>query len=199
MFYSILDSLPAHIPQILINKEYLRALNFDVELLGDCEIIISELCRQLGDDWETLANKDNPLTEIRTEELATPPETPVNIKGDNIDCQTVDVSMKSQGEENTIDDKTKNKQKTFSSLDNSVSSEHVPGNSEKFLTQNDSNMSPNRTEQVESDGNSEKSDKAGEHQVLGQEASINKTGQTDSEKPLWVPSKWRVSERLGRE
>ena len=34
--------------QILINREPLPHLNFDVELLGDCDVIVSELCSRLG-------------------------------------------------------------------------------------------------------------------------------------------------------
>ena len=29
-------------------------MRFDVELLGDCDVIISELCQRLGGDWNTL-------------------------------------------------------------------------------------------------------------------------------------------------
>ena len=33
-------SIPANVPQILINREHLSHMTFDVELLGDCDIII---------------------------------------------------------------------------------------------------------------------------------------------------------------
>lgn len=39
------SSLPAHIPQILINREPLHHCRFDVELLGDCDVIINHLCQ----------------------------------------------------------------------------------------------------------------------------------------------------------
>lgn len=39
------SSLPAHVPQILINREPLSHCHFDVELLGDCDVIINHLCR----------------------------------------------------------------------------------------------------------------------------------------------------------
>lgn len=39
------SSLPAHVPQILINREPLSHCHFDVELLGDCDIIINHLCK----------------------------------------------------------------------------------------------------------------------------------------------------------
>lgn len=40
------SSIPENIPQILINREPLNHLNFDVELLGDCDIIIRYLCKR---------------------------------------------------------------------------------------------------------------------------------------------------------
>ncbi|KAJ8946100.1 hypothetical protein NQ318_010397 [Aromia moschata] len=46
------SSLPAHVPQILINREPLPHCHFDVELLGDCDVIINHLCRLLGNMWE---------------------------------------------------------------------------------------------------------------------------------------------------
>lgn len=40
------NSIPENIPQILINREPLNHLNFDVELLGDCDVIIKHLCER---------------------------------------------------------------------------------------------------------------------------------------------------------
>jgi NAD-dependent deacetylase sirtuin 1 len=49
---------PGHIaedvPQILINREPLRHMTFDVELLGDCDVIVTELCKRLGGKWTSL-------------------------------------------------------------------------------------------------------------------------------------------------
>jgi NAD-dependent deacetylase sirtuin 1 len=45
---------PANVPQILINKEPLPHLNFDVELLGDCNGIIECLLTRLGEGWNHL-------------------------------------------------------------------------------------------------------------------------------------------------
>ncbi|KAK3848203.1 MAG: hypothetical protein J3R72DRAFT_378184 [Linnemannia gamsii] len=47
---SIIDALPAHIPQILINRTPLTHMEFDVQLLGDSDTIVAELCRMAG--WE---------------------------------------------------------------------------------------------------------------------------------------------------
>eukprot|EP00112_Aurelia_sp_Birch-Aquarium-sp1_P007922 Seg1865.9 transcript_id=Seg1865.9/GoldUCD/mRNA.D3Y31 product="NAD-dependent protein deacetylase sirtuin-1" protein_id=Seg1865.9/GoldUCD/D3Y31 len=45
------DYVKPDVPQVLINREPLHHFNFDVELLGNCDAIISELCRRLGGDW----------------------------------------------------------------------------------------------------------------------------------------------------
>lgn len=41
----VLGSIPSNVPQILINRERLPHLNFDVELYGDSDIIIDGICR----------------------------------------------------------------------------------------------------------------------------------------------------------
>lgn len=41
------DLIPPYVPQILINRESLDH-NFDIELLGDCDVILAELFRRLG-------------------------------------------------------------------------------------------------------------------------------------------------------
>ena len=40
--------LPANIPQILINRERLLHKTFDIELLGNCDAIVNELCLRLA-------------------------------------------------------------------------------------------------------------------------------------------------------
>ncbi|CAL4150049.1 unnamed protein product, partial [Meganyctiphanes norvegica] len=68
------SSLPGHVPQVLINREPLRHLTFDVELLGDCDVIVKELCHRLGSSWSSLAGGEpSTLTEIK--EL---PPRPIN-------------------------------------------------------------------------------------------------------------------------
>lgn len=39
------EALPENVPQILINRQPLN-FNFDVELLGDCDVIIRYLCKR---------------------------------------------------------------------------------------------------------------------------------------------------------
>ena len=48
--------VPPEVPQVLINREPLRHLTFDVELLGDCDVIVSELCQRLGGTWSGLSD-----------------------------------------------------------------------------------------------------------------------------------------------
>jgi len=44
----IIEWLPPHIPQILINREVVaQPHRFDIELLGDSDAIVTELCRRL--------------------------------------------------------------------------------------------------------------------------------------------------------
>ena len=40
------NSIPLEVPQILINREPLQHLTFDVELLGDCDVIVQEICNR---------------------------------------------------------------------------------------------------------------------------------------------------------
>ena len=45
------DKIPHHVPQILINMEALPHMTgFDVQLLGYCDTVVSELCKLL--EWE---------------------------------------------------------------------------------------------------------------------------------------------------
>ena len=46
------------VPQILINRESLGYLNFDIELLGDCDLIIKEVLLRLKDKQENICNKN---------------------------------------------------------------------------------------------------------------------------------------------
>lgn len=75
-------------PQILINREPLPHLHFDVELLGDCDVIINELCHRLGGEYAKLCCNPIKLSEItekppRTQKelahLSELPPTPLNI------------------------------------------------------------------------------------------------------------------------
>ncbi|NXA47978.1 SIR1 deacetylase, partial [Nothocercus julius] len=58
------SSIPHEVPQILINREPLPHLHFDVELLGDCDVIINELCQRLGSEYTKLCCNPVKLSEI---------------------------------------------------------------------------------------------------------------------------------------
>ncbi|XP_077350849.1 NAD-dependent protein deacetylase sirtuin-1 [Festucalex cinctus] len=70
------NSIPHEVPQVLINREQLPHLNFDVELLGDCDVIVNELCHRLGGDFEQLCYNTLRLSEI-TEKPPRLPEQPL--------------------------------------------------------------------------------------------------------------------------
>lgn len=67
------SSIPASVPQILINREQLHHLKFDVELLGDSDVIINQICHRLSgsapqtddNDWRQLCCDDNVLQESK--------------------------------------------------------------------------------------------------------------------------------------
>lgn len=46
----VVPYLPAHIPQIYISRTPVTHINFDIDLLGDCDVVVSELCRRAG--WD---------------------------------------------------------------------------------------------------------------------------------------------------
>lgn len=52
VWHTSVGLLTSEVPQILINKEALPHLNFDVELLGYCDDIVRELTHRLKPDWE---------------------------------------------------------------------------------------------------------------------------------------------------
>jgi NAD-dependent SIR2 family protein deacetylase len=63
----IVGWLPSHIPQLYISRQALSHINFDIDLLGDCDIVIEELCRRLG--WELKHEMVEPgRITIKTEE-----------------------------------------------------------------------------------------------------------------------------------
>ncbi|CAL8111392.1 unnamed protein product [Orchesella dallaii] len=55
--------VPAEVPQILINREPLPQVNFDIELFGNSDSIIAELCGMMGPDFAELSS-DEPLNEV---------------------------------------------------------------------------------------------------------------------------------------
>ncbi|KAI5866377.1 SIR2-domain-containing protein [Durotheca rogersii] len=46
----VVPYLPPHIPQIYISRTPVGHVNFDIDLLGDCDVVVAELCRRAG--WD---------------------------------------------------------------------------------------------------------------------------------------------------
>jgi NAD-dependent histone deacetylase SIR2 len=46
----VIPYLPAHIPQMYISRTPVSHVNFDVDMLGDCDVVVAELCKRAG--WE---------------------------------------------------------------------------------------------------------------------------------------------------
>lgn len=47
----VVPYLPPHIPQIYISRTPVSHVNFDIDLLGDCDVVVAELCRRAGWDF----------------------------------------------------------------------------------------------------------------------------------------------------
>ncbi|KAF2967955.1 hypothetical protein GQX73_g5605 [Xylaria multiplex] len=48
----VVPFLPPHIPQIYISRTPVSHINFDIDLLGDCDVVVAELCRRAGWDLD---------------------------------------------------------------------------------------------------------------------------------------------------
>lgn len=44
----VVGFLPPNVPQIYISRTPVSHVNFDIDLLGDCDVVVAELCRRLG-------------------------------------------------------------------------------------------------------------------------------------------------------
>ncbi|KAM6183274.1 NAD-dependent protein deacetylase sirtuin-1 isoform 2-T2 [Erethizon dorsatum] len=113
------SSIPHEVPQILINREPLPHLHFDVELLGDCDVIINELCHRLGGEYAKLCCNPVKLSEItekppRTQKelvhLSELPPTPLHISEDSSSPErtspdsSVIVTLLDQATKSSVDD-----------------------------------------------------------------------------------------------
>ncbi|GAB1295191.1 NAD-dependent protein deacetylase sirtuin-1 [Apodemus speciosus] len=114
------SSIPHEVPQILINREPLPHLHFDVELLGDCDVIINELCHRLGGEYAKLCCNPVKLSEItekppRTQKelvhLSELPPTPLHISEDSSSPErtvpqdsSVIATLVDQAAKNKVDD-----------------------------------------------------------------------------------------------
>ena len=48
----VVPYLPANIPQMYISRTPVSHVNFDVDMLGDCDVVVAELCTRLGWDLD---------------------------------------------------------------------------------------------------------------------------------------------------
>ncbi|XP_034537722.1 NAD-dependent protein deacetylase sirtuin-1 [Notolabrus celidotus] len=81
------NSIPHEVPQILINREQLPHLNFDVELLGDCDVIVNEICHRLGGDFEQTCYNTVRLSEITEKPPRLPKQLPSEALPNNTAAQ----------------------------------------------------------------------------------------------------------------
>ncbi|OJD20251.1 hypothetical protein ACJ73_08416 [Blastomyces percursus] len=44
--------LPRHVPQIFISRDPVSHIDFDIDMLGECDVVVSELCRRAGWDLQ---------------------------------------------------------------------------------------------------------------------------------------------------
>ncbi|KAF5860387.1 NAD-dependent histone deacetylase sir2 [Aspergillus alliaceus] len=60
--------LPRHVPQIYISRTPVSHTGFDIDLLGDCDVVVSELCRRAGWDFQHEMIPPDEKVEITSEE-----------------------------------------------------------------------------------------------------------------------------------
>ena len=56
---------------------------FDVELLGDGDRIINELCHRLGEDYSDLCTTPKPCEQVTKDQLPTPPPSMLYMSDDS--------------------------------------------------------------------------------------------------------------------
>ncbi|KAJ9133073.1 NAD-dependent protein deacetylase hst1 [Pleurostoma richardsiae] len=64
----VVPYLPPHIPQIYISRTPVSHVNFDIDLLGDCDVVVAELCRRLGWDLRHEMVPPGQKVDVSTEE-----------------------------------------------------------------------------------------------------------------------------------
>lgn len=63
----IVSWLPGNIPQIYISRQAVSHINFDIDLLGDCDVVVSELCRRAGWPLQHEMVPDAQVVDVRPE------------------------------------------------------------------------------------------------------------------------------------
>lgn len=59
--------LPPHIPQIYISRTPVKHHNFDIDLLGDCDVVVTELCKRAGWDLKHEMIPEDQVIEMELE------------------------------------------------------------------------------------------------------------------------------------
>ncbi|KAE9581295.1 NAD-dependent protein deacetylase hst1 [Colletotrichum fructicola] len=63
----IVSWLPGNIPQIYISRQAVSHINFDIDLLGDCDVVVSELCRRAGWPLQHEMVPEDQVVDVRPE------------------------------------------------------------------------------------------------------------------------------------
>ncbi|TAQ87187.1 hypothetical protein B7494_g4502 [Chlorociboria aeruginascens] len=64
----VVPYLPPHIPQIYISRTPVSHVNFDIDMLGDCDVVVTELCRRAGWNLEHEMIPDNQEVDIHLQD-----------------------------------------------------------------------------------------------------------------------------------
>ncbi|KAI5278325.1 NAD-dependent histone deacetylase sir2 [Ascosphaera aggregata] len=49
---NMIGKIPRDVPQIFINRDPVTHLDFDIDMLGNCDTVVAELCRRAGWDLQ---------------------------------------------------------------------------------------------------------------------------------------------------
>jgi NAD-dependent histone deacetylase SIR2 len=64
----VVPYLPAHIPQMYISRTPVSHVNFDVDMLGDCDVVVAEICRRAGWDLKHEMVPENQKVDIKLQD-----------------------------------------------------------------------------------------------------------------------------------
>lgn len=64
----VVPYLPANIPQMYISRTPVSHVNFDVDMLGDCDLVVTELCRRAGWDLKHEMLPGNQKVDIKLQD-----------------------------------------------------------------------------------------------------------------------------------
>lgn len=64
----VVPYLPPNVPQIYISRTPVSHVNFDIDLLGDCDVVVAELCRRAGWDLQHEMIPGGQVVDIKLEQ-----------------------------------------------------------------------------------------------------------------------------------